>query len=149
MKNDSLDELYQSIILEHNKRPSNYGHLGCATHTAEGFNPLCGDKCTVHLNVVDQSIESIKFEAACCAICKASASMMTNALLGKSLAQAEKFSLRVDRILSDDNLDYLESDGDLVSLNGVKNFPARIKCASLPWRTYQAAISQKNRAVLE
>ena len=143
MKNDSLDELYQSIVLEHNKRPSNYGHLGGATHTAEGFNPICGDKCTVHLNVVDQSIEAIKFEAACCAICKASASMMTNALLGKSLAEAEKFTLRVDRILSDDNLDDLESDGDLVSLNGVKNFPARVKCALLPWRTYQAAISQK------
>ena len=149
MKNDSLDELYQSIILEHNKRPSNYGHLASATHTAEGFNPLCGDKCTVHLNVVDQSIEAIKFEAACCAICKASASMMTNALLGKSLAEAEKFTLRVDRILSDDNIDDLESDGDLVSLNGVKNFPARVKCASLPWRTYQAAISQKSRAVPE
>lgn len=149
MKDDSLDELYQSIILEHNKRPSNYGHLGSATHTAEGFNPLCGDKCTVHLNVVDQSIAAIKFEAACCAICKASASMMTNALLGKSLAQAEKFTLLVDRILSDDNLDNLESHGDLVSLKGVKSFPARIKCASLPWRTYEAAISQKSRAVLK
>lgn len=149
MKDDSLDELYQSIILEHNKRPSNYGHLCSATHTAEGFNPLCGDKCTVHLNVVDQSIAAIKFEAACCAICKASASMMTNALLGKSLAQAEKFTLLVDRILSDDNLDNLENHGDLVSLNGVKSFPARIKCASLPWRTYEAAISQKSRAVLK
>ena len=149
MRNDSLDELYQSIIIEHNKRPSNYGHLDCATHTAEGYNPLCGDKCTVHLNVVDQSIEAIKFEAACCAICKASASMMTNALLGKSLAEAEKFTLRVDRILSDDNVVDLESDGALVSLNGVKNFPARVKCASLPWHTYQAAISQKSRAALE
>lgn len=149
MRNDSLEELYQSIIIEHNKRPSNYGHLECATHTAEGYNPLCGDKCTVHLNVVDQSIEAIKFEAACCAICKASASMMTNALLGKSLAEAEKFTHHVGRILSDDNVDNLESHDELVSLNGVRNFPSRIKCASLPWHTYQAAISQKSRAVLE
>ena len=149
MKNDSLDELYQSIILEHNKRPSNYGHLGSATHTAKGFNSLCGDKCTVQLKIVDQSIEAIKFEAACCAICKASASMMSNALLGKSLAQAEKFTLRVDRILSDDDLDDFEDDGDLVSLKGVKNFPSRIKCALLPWRTYQAAIRNKSTTVLE
>ena len=149
MKNDSLDELYQSIILEHNKRPSNYGHLGSATHTAKGFNSLCGDKCTVQLKIVDQSIEAIRFEAACCAICKASASMMSNALLGKSLAQAEKFTLRVDRILSDDDLDDFEDDGDLVSLNGVKYFPSRIKCALLPWRTYQAAIRNKSTTVLE
>ena len=149
MKNDSLDELYQSIILEHNKRPSNYGHLGSATHTAKGFNSLCGDKCTVQLKIVDQSIEAIRFEAACCAICKASASMMSNALLGKSLAQAEKFTLRVDRILSDDDLDDFEDDGDLVSLKGVKNFPSRIKCALLPWRTYQAAIRNKSTTVLE
>ena len=149
MKNDSLDELYQSIILEHNKRPSNYGHLGSATHTAKGFNSLCGDKCTVQLKIVDQSIEAIKFEAACCAICKASASMMSNALLGKSLAQAEKFTLRVHRILSDDDLDDFEDDGDLVSLKGVKNFPSRIKCALLPWRTYQAAIRNKSTTVLE
>ena len=73
---------------------------------------------------------------------------MTNALLGKSLAEADKFTHHVDRILSDENVDNLESHDELVSLNGVRNFPSRIKCASLPWHTYQAAISQKSRAVL-
>ncbi|WPJ94463.1 SUF system NifU family Fe-S cluster assembly protein [Coraliomargarita algicola] len=139
---DDLHDLYQSIILDHNKRPRHYGVLAEATHHAEGYNPLCGDKITVFLRIVDDRIEAIQFEAACCAICKASASMMTEALLGQSLAAGESINAEVSALL---NLDTdcqpsLETSGELASLAGVRQFPARIKCATLPWHTYQAAL---------
>lgn len=134
-----LDELYQSIILDHNKRPRHYGALANATHDADGYNPLCGDKVQVYLKIHDNRIENLRFEAASCAICKASASMMTEALLGKTLEEAAALQTKVQLLLSDD-VEAADPDGDLISLLGVKKFPARIKCATLPWHTFQDAV---------
>lgn len=138
-----LDELYQAIILDHNKRPRQYGALANATHQAEGFNPLCGDKVQVYLKIHDSRIEAIRFESAACAICKASASMMTQQLLGKTLDEAGKLEDKVHLLLSEDS-EAGESAGDLISLKGVRKFPARIKCATLPWHTLRDAILPKS-----
>jgi len=133
-----LDELYQAIILDHNKRPRHYGALADATHQADGYNPLCGDKIQVYLKIHDERIEAIQFESASCAICKASASIMTQKLLGKTLKEAAELQDRAQLLLSED-LEAEESDGDLISLQGVRKFPARIKCATLPWHTFRDA----------
>lgn len=138
---DPLHDLYQEIILDHNKRPRHYGVLADATHRAEGYNPLCGDKIEVYLNVVDGRIQSVQFEAASCAICKASASMMTEALAEQSLESADSISKKVSELLSGEiDAPELDQDGEIAALAGVRKFPARIKCASLPWHTYQAAL---------
>lgn len=146
---DPLHELYQDIILDHNKRPRHYGVLAGHTHTAEGYNPLCGDKIDVFLKVVDERIEAIQFEAASCAICKASASMMVDALQGKTLAEAMQADHRVNEILATETEVDLVMDGEFAALAGVRKFPARIKCASLPWRTYEAALKGQGQAVSE
>ena len=139
---DDLHDLYQDIILDHNKRPRHYGALADFTHTAEGYNPLCGDKLTIFLVLKDERIEAVQFEAACCAICKSSASMMTEVLTGKTLAEAEAAFKRVGELLSTKlNLDAdLSLDGEIAALAGVRKFAARIKCATLPWHTYVAAL---------
>ena len=133
----NLHELYQSIILDHNKRPRNYGVLAGHTHSAEGYNPLCGDKVSVFLTLEDARIRAIQFESASCAICKASASIMTQELAGKLFQEAEELSERVRALLSVDSevvMD-LSTEGELAALAGVRKFPARIKCALLPWET--------------
>ena len=138
---DELHDLYQAIILDHNKRPRHYGVLESATHHSEGYNPLCGDKIEVYLKVADERIEVIQFEAASCAICKASASIMTTVLTGQSLGDAELMNESVSRILTaDTESPDMASHGELAALAGVRKFPARIKCATLPWHTYQAAL---------
>lgn len=146
---DDLHELYQAIILDHNKRPRHYGALAEATHRAEGFNPLCGDKVEVFVEVKNGLITAIQFEAASCAICKASASMMTSALQGKSLEAAEGVFQSVNCILNSDTWKTsLNAAGELAALAGVRTFPARIKCASLPWHTYTAALQGKETTEL-
>jgi nitrogen fixation NifU-like protein len=140
---DDLHDLYQDIILEHNKRPRHYGALADYTHTAEGYNPICGDKLTIFLVLKEDRIEAVQFEAACCAICKASASMMAEVLTGKTLVEAEVALQRVRDLLSTElNLkaDILV-DGEIAALGGVRKFAARIKCATLPWHTYVAALN--------
>jgi nitrogen fixation NifU-like protein len=138
---DELHDLYQEIILDHNKRPRHYGALPSATHHAEGYNPICGDKIDVYLQIQDERIVAIQFESASCAICKASASMMMDALNGKTLAEAEAIQQVVRAILQGDtDVVGLEVQGELAALAGVRKFPARIKCASLSWHTYQAAL---------
>lgn len=129
-----LKELYQTIILDHNKRPRNYGALEDATHQAEGYNPLCGDRVQVYLKIKDDRIEAIQFESASCAITNASASMMTEALVGKTLQEAAELQERVQLLLSEE-VDDSDSGDDLNALQGVRQFPARIKCATLPWET--------------
>lgn len=143
---EDLHELYQAIILDHNKRPRHYGALADATHRAEGYNPLCGDRIEVFLQVDNGRVEAVRFEAASCAICKASASMMTDALTGISLDAAGELANAVYRILNSDTetID-LDSSGELAALAGVRKFPARIKCASLPWHTYEAALRGEKR----
>ncbi|MEO0511101.1 MAG: Fe-S cluster assembly sulfur transfer protein SufU [Verrucomicrobiota bacterium] len=133
-----LEELYQSIILDHNKQPRNYGALTDATHQAEGYNKLCGDKVEVYLKIRDERIEAIRFESASCAICNASASMMTQALVGKTLQEAAQVQERVRLLLSEDVEDFASED-DLVALQGVRQFPSRINCALLPWQTLRDA----------
>ena len=150
MPDEELHDLYQEIILDHNKRPRHYGVLVDATHQAEGYNPLCGDKIEVYLIVVDDRIQSVCFESASCAICKASASMMTEMLSGKTLAEAESAFGQVSDLLNGkDASSELSKQGEVAALAGVRKFPARIKCASLPWHTYQAALRGEHKVATE
>lgn len=133
-----LDQLYQNIILDHNKRPRNCGALPDATHRAEGYNALCGDKVEVFLKITDDRIEAIQFEAASCAICQASASIMTEELVGKTIDEARAVQEEVEGLLGDGE-EVEQSDRELVALQGVRKFPSRIKCATLPWETLNKA----------
>lgn len=140
---DSLHDLYQEIILDHNKRPRHYGALAECTHTAEGYNPLCGDKLNVYVKIFGDQIEAIQFEAASCAICKASASMMMEALSGKTLGESANLKKRVAELLTTEAETDMAADGELAALAGVRKFPARVKCATLPWRTFESALKKK------
>jgi len=134
--------LYQEVILDHNKKPRNYGALAYASHHAVGHNPLCGDRISVALNFDRECIDCIAFQGESCAICKASASMMTAAIKGKSRAEAEmlihEFLAMVTGKL---NLDSLNHIGRLAVFSGVCDLPTRVKCAILPWHTLQAAFN--------
>ena len=144
---EDLNDLYQAIILDHNKRPRHYGALANATHVAEGYNPLCGDRIEVFLQLSGDQIEAIQFECASCAICKASASIMAEALAGQSISFGESIKESVSRILKTDTETVtLDVQGEVAALSGVRNFPARIKCATLPWHTYQAALRGEAKA---
>ena len=134
--------LYQEVILDHNKKPRNYGTLGNASHKAEGHNPLCGDHLSVTLNLDGERIDAIAFQGESCAICKASASMMTATVKGKTRADAETL-IREFRDMSIGKLD-LDGHhhlGRLVVFAGVRDLPARVKCAILPWHTLHAAFN--------
>ena len=147
---EDLNDLYQTIILDHNKRPRHYGVIVDATHRAEGYNPICGDKIEVSLLLSGDQIKDIKFECASCAICKASASIMAEALVGQSIPVGESIQESISLILrTDAETATIDAQGDIAALSGVRNFPARIKCATLPWHTYQAALNGKSKAVTE
>jgi nitrogen fixation protein NifU and related proteins len=137
-----LDELYQEVILDHNKSPRNFRILESANRKAEGYNPLCGDHVTVYLRVEDGVIKDISFEGSGCAISKASASMMTSALKGKTESQARALFENVHRMLTGEanGQEVGEKVGKLAILSGVCKFPARVKCASLAWHTVIAAL---------
>lgn len=130
-----LLQLYQDIILSHNKRPKNYGTLEGFTHEASGNNPLCGDQVSVYWKIGDGGYEAIHFEAQGCAISRASASMMTELLSGKSNAEAKEYFSVFLSGLQDPDLEagMDEKLGDLVALSGVRKYPSRIKCATLAW----------------
>ena len=137
-----LRELYQEVILDHNKSPRNFRILKDANRTAEGYNPLCGDQITVYLKLEEGVIKEISFQGAGCAISKASASMMTASLKGKSETEANALFDRVHKMLLGE-LDTTSDEhnlGKLSLLSGVCQFPARVKCASLSWHTLQAAL---------
>ena len=147
---EDLNDLYQAIILDHNKRPRHYGALANATHVAEGYNPICGDRIEVFLQLSGDQIEAIQFECASCAICKASASIMAEALVGQSISFGESIQESVSRILKTDTETVAHDvQGEVAALSGVRNFPARIKCATLPWHTYQAALRGEAKAATE
>ena len=133
-----LRDLYQELIVDHNRRPRNYGVLADATHHADGHNPLCGDRVTVHVKVDGDCISDVHFEGAGCAISTASASLMTLAIKGKTLAEAqalfEDFHQLVTGQVADDEA-RLERLGKLAVLAGVREFPSRVKCATLAWHT--------------
>ena len=147
-----LNDLYQEVILDHNRRPRNYGPLPDATHTAKGHNPLCGDKLTLALKIEGDRITGVSFEGSGCAISKASASLMTDALKGRSLAEAgllfDRFHQMItssfDRPIDEEGLEAL---GKLAAFAGVREFPIRVKCASLAWHTLKAALSDSHQMV--
>ncbi len=135
-----LQELYQSVILDHNRKPRNFGALASANHTADGKNPLCGDQVTVALLVEQDMIVDVKFTGHGCAISKASASLMTAAVKGKSREEAESLFSRFHALVLGQDPDAGKSLGQLVVFSGVSRFPIRVKCASLAWHTLKAAL---------
>ncbi len=142
-----LKELYRDVILDHNKRPRNFGRIeGCDTH-AEGYNPLCGDRLTVWLRLKDDRIEDIRFEGKGCAISTASASLMTEAVKGKDRATVQSLYGRIHRLLTQQDAVPDASLGKLAALSGVREFPARVKCASLCWHTLNAALERSDSTV--
>lgn len=136
-----LRDLYQEVILEHSKAPRNYRQLAAANHHAEGFNPLCGDHFTVYLEMEGDAIRDVSFQGSGCAISKASASMMTQAVKGKSTAEAGKLFDTFHKLVTTGESNGNQSDlGKLAVFSGVSEFPVRVKCATLAWHTLQAAI---------
>jgi|SRR5271154_305892 len=135
-----LNELYRDVILDHNRRPRNFGGLESADANAEGFNPMCGDRLTLRLKLADDTISEIRFEGSGCAISTASASLMTEAVKGKSRAEAIKLFDRVHQLLTDDAAPPPAELGKLAALSGVRQYPARVKCATLCWHTLSAAL---------
>ena len=144
-----LRELYQQIILDHNKNPRNFGKIDAANRVREGYNPLCGDHLHVYLHVAGDTIADISFEGSGCAISKASASLMTAALKGKPVPEAvaifEKFqemvTAEVDAPVDDQSL------GKMAVFAGVREFPMRVKCATLAWHTMKAAVDEDQAPV--
>jgi len=144
-----LRELYQETILDHSKRPRNFHEISGASATAVGHNPLCGDRVTVYLRLSDGTISDIAFLGQGCAISKASASLMTDAVKGKSKTQAHELFQKFHTMVTARPGDPVDtaSLGKLAVLSGVCEFPVRVKCASLPWHTLEAALQQKKETV--
>jgi nitrogen fixation protein NifU and related proteins len=144
-----LRDLYQEVILEHSKAPRNYRELKEADHKAEGFNPLCGDHFTVYLHIEGDSIRDITFQGSGCAISKASASMMTQSLKGKTKKEAEELFQKFHKVVTGQAASNGNSTelGKLAVFSGVSEFPVRVKCATLAWHTLQAALEGKQDAV--
>jgi len=139
---DELRELYQQVILDHNRQPRNFREMEHADASMEGYNPLCGDHYTFYFKFDDDIITDISFVGSGCAISKASASIMTAAMIGKSRAEAERLfqlfhSMVTGRVKPDAHLEEL---GKLAAFAGVSEFPARVKCATLPWHTMQGIL---------
>ena len=136
-----LGDLYQEVILDHNRQPRNFGDLPGANRRAEGFNPLCGDRVTVSLNLEGDVLKDIRFQGSGCAISKASASMMTETMKGRTRSQAERLFQEFHRLLTEDSGAPDAADlGKLVVFSGVREFPIRVKCATLAWHTLRAAL---------
>jgi nitrogen fixation NifU-like protein len=142
-----VNELYQEVILDHNRRPHNFRVIESPSAKQEGYNPLCGDRLTLYLTLDGETIKDVAFQGSGCAISKASASLMTDALKGKSVAEAhELFDRFHDMITS--NPDAPAADlGKLSVLAGVREFPTRVKCASLAWHTMKAAVAHPSTAL--
>jgi len=139
-----LNDLYRDVILDHNRKPRNFGGLDPADASADGFNPLCGDRLTLRLKMSGDKISDIRFEGQGCAISTASASLMTEAVKGKTRAEALRLFDRVHQLLTDDAAPPADELGKLAALSGVREFPARVKCASLCWHTLTAALRSTN-----
>lgn len=144
-----LDELYQQVILDHNRRPRNFGKLEGATKSVEGFNPLCGDHITVHVLLDQDRIQDITFEGSGCAIAKASASIMTESVKGKTKQESETLFSKVHTMLTTGPDGKVETEGlgKLAVFAGVREFPVRVKCASLAWHTLHAALEGEQSSV--
>ena len=141
-----LRELYQELILEHSKAPRNYREIAGADRKAEGYNPLCGDHFTVYVRTRGDSIDDIAFQGSGCAISKASASMMTQSLKGKSEAEAEELFTRFHQLVTGRGAS-ADAVGKLAVFAGVSEFPLRVKCATLAWHALRAALRGDKEAV--
>jgi nitrogen fixation NifU-like protein len=144
-----LRELYQEVILDHNRRPRNYHEIADATRKSEGFNPLCGDRLTLYVTLDGDVIRDASFVGSGCAISKASASLLTEAVKGKTLAQARAMFERFHHMvtLAPDKTEDFSDLGKLAVLAGVREFPVRVKCASLAWHTLKAALESPDATV--
>ena len=143
-----LKELYRDVILDHNRQPRNFGPLEGANHHAEGNNPLCGDRLSLAVRLNGERIEDIRFEGRGCAISTASASLMTEAVKGKDRASARQLFDRVHALLTQPDGAPDPALGKLAALSGVREFPARVKCASLCWHTLNAALVSEAAATV-
>ncbi|MEK7283071.1 MAG: Fe-S cluster assembly sulfur transfer protein SufU [Acidobacteriota bacterium] len=136
-----LGDLYQEVILDHNRQPRNFGALPGANRRAEGFNPLCGDRVTVEVEMQDGVVKDIRFQGSGCAISKASASMMTESMKGRTRVEAEALFQEFHRLLTGDAAAPDPAAlGKLVVFSGVREFPVRVKCATLAWHTLRSAL---------
>ena len=142
-----LKELYRDVILDHNRRPRNFGPLEGASHHAEGNNPLCGDRLALALRLEGDRIAEIRFEGSGCAISTASASLMTEAVRGKDRASVRQLFERMHALLTQPGTEADAWLGKLAALSGVREFPARVKCASLCWHTLNAALASSAKTV--
>lgn len=143
---DDLNELYQQVILDHSRAPRNYRPLADANHKAEGHNPLCGDRVTVYLRMEGDVIQELGFQGSGCAISKAAASMMTSFLKGKTRQEAQLIFQKFRSMVTTGEVEQ-DSIGKLSVFAGVNRFPARVKCAILPWHAMVAALEDKNQPV--
>ena len=144
-----LSELYQEVILDHNKRPRNFRTIEGASHHAEGYNPLCGDRLKLWVHVDGDVIKDVAFQGSGCAISKASASLMTDAVKGQTVAQARSLFERFHHVVTTPPDQAVEDLGKLSALAGVREFPVRVKCASLAWHTLKAALERHENTSTE
>lgn len=143
-----LMELYQETILDHGRRPRNFGAAEPCTHRAEGYNPLCGDRLTLTIRVADDTIEEVCFDGSGCAISTASASLMTEALKGRPVTEVDPLFESVHALCTGDP-HHAGDLGKLIVFGGVANFPMRVKCATLAWHTLKAALEGKESVSTE
>jgi nitrogen fixation NifU-like protein len=145
---EDLRELYQEVILEHNRTPRNFREMEGADRVLEGFNPLCGDRYTFYLNLDGDTIREVSFTGSGCAISKASASIMCQELEGRSVEEAEaRFRQFLDLVTGESEAGTLEELGKIAVFGGVREFPMRVKCATLPWHTLKGALEGVEEAV--
>lgn len=144
-----LSDLYQEVILDHNRRPRNFRRIDQPSRQAEGYNPLCGDRVTVFLSLEGDRIADVAFEGSGCAISKASASLMTDRLKGCTVPEAEDLFTRFHQMVTTPPDREVEDLGKLSALAGVREFPVRVKCASLAWHTLKAALENTQRVSTE
>lgn len=144
-----LQELYQQVILNHSKRPRNFGEIENATGQAQGYNPLCGDRVTVYVVLDEGRVSNVGFTGSGCAICTSSASMMTQFLKGKTVDQIQSTFVKFrDLVTGTVEADEVKEDLDkLAVFSGVREFPMRVKCATLPWHTLKAALDNQTELV--
>ncbi|MDP7040211.1 MAG: SUF system NifU family Fe-S cluster assembly protein [Myxococcota bacterium] len=147
---NELQELYQQLILDHNANPRHYGRLAECTHSAEGHNPLCGDQIFLELKIEDSCVSQVAFSGEGCAICKASSSLMTERLAGKSVSECKELFTLFHALATgeEDAAQDSAALGKLVVFSGVREFPMRVKCATLCWHTLMAAFENKNEVAV-
>ena len=145
----ALNELYQEVILDHNKRPRNFRTIEPASHHAHGHNPLCGDRLSLYVQVSGDKIDDVAFQGSGCAISKASASLMTDSIKGRPVAEVRALFERFHKMVTTPPEKAVEDMGKLSVLAGVREFPVRVKCASLCWHTLKAALERKEQTTTE